>query len=204
MHFTTRNRERNCSKFVFIMTRLPAVMNVINNKCCGTFQARSWIIFHLQGKDYTRAWLAKLSTHRRRNINVFYTDWSIKRTIWLFIVDVYPVRYSKQNSYFVTGSFDFPNIANLCKQCYPDCESTGLKPVMDCNIPCIYFAQTQRWRMIISKYNTKAICYTGDSKYFRKYSMETLNILLYSLKNSMSEMSCAHNLLFMNLICIPD
>ena len=112
MHFTTRNRERNCSKFVFIMTRLPAVMNVINNKCCGTFQARSWIIFHLQGKDYTRAWLAKLSTHRRRNINVFYTDWSIKRTIWMFIVEVYPVRYSKQNSYFVTGSFDFPNIAN--------------------------------------------------------------------------------------------
>jgi GT2 family glycosyltransferase len=53
------------------MTRLPAILNVINNKCCGTFQARSWIIFHFQGKDSTRAWLAKLSTHRRRNIYVF-------------------------------------------------------------------------------------------------------------------------------------
>jgi hypothetical protein len=58
-------------KFVFIMTRLPAILNVINNKCCGTFQARSWIIFHFQGKDSTHAWLAKLSTHRRRNIYVF-------------------------------------------------------------------------------------------------------------------------------------
>jgi hypothetical protein len=38
-------------KFVFIMTRLPAILNVINNKCCGTFQARSWIIFHFQGKE---------------------------------------------------------------------------------------------------------------------------------------------------------
>ena len=34
----------------------------------------------------------------------------IKRTIWLF--EVYPVRYSKQRIYFITGSFDFPNIAN--------------------------------------------------------------------------------------------
>jgi hypothetical protein len=30
-------------------------------------------------RPQTRAWLAKLSTHRRRNIYVFYTDWSIKR-----------------------------------------------------------------------------------------------------------------------------
>ena len=27
----------------------------------------------------------------------------IKRTIWLFIVEVYPVRYSKQRIYFITG-----------------------------------------------------------------------------------------------------
>ena len=53
----------------------------------------------------------------------FYTDFSptvrsngIKRTIWLFIVEVYPVRYSKQRIYFITGSFDFQNIANMCKQ----------------------------------------------------------------------------------------
>jgi hypothetical protein len=77
--FATRDCERNCSKFVPIMTRLPAILNVINNKCCGTFQARSWIIFHLQGKHSTRAWLAKFSTYRRRNINIFYTGCSIKR-----------------------------------------------------------------------------------------------------------------------------
>jgi hypothetical protein len=67
------------------MTRLPAILNVINNKCCGTFQARSWIIFHLQGKHSTRAWLAKLSTHRRVEtyISSTQTDRSkgIKRTI---------------------------------------------------------------------------------------------------------------------------
>ena len=38
---------------------------------------------------------------------------SIKRTIWFFIVEVYPVRYSKQKIYFITGSFDFPSIANM-------------------------------------------------------------------------------------------
>jgi hypothetical protein len=145
MHFATRNRERNCSKFVFIMTRLPAVLNVIN------------IIFHLQGKDYTRAWLAKLSTHRRR----------IKRTC---LLHVYSWSVScpifKTKHLFCNGILWFPKHRLLCvnkcypavcKQCYPDCESTGLKPVMDCNIPCIYIAQTQRWRMITSKYNTKVI-----------------------------------------------
>ena len=35
----------------------------------------------------------------------------IKRTIWLFMVEVYPVRHSKQKIYFITGSFDFQNIA---------------------------------------------------------------------------------------------
>jgi hypothetical protein len=72
-----------CYKFVLIMTRFPAILNVINNKCCGTFQARSWIIFHLQGKHSTRAWLAKLSTHQialeTYISDIFYTDWSIKR-----------------------------------------------------------------------------------------------------------------------------
>jgi hypothetical protein len=38
----------------------------------------------------------------------------IKRTIWLFIVEVYPVRYLKQRIYFITGSFDFPNIVVVC------------------------------------------------------------------------------------------
>ena len=38
MQFATINRERNCSKFVLIMTRLPAILNVINNKCCVTFR----------------------------------------------------------------------------------------------------------------------------------------------------------------------
>ena len=74
MQFPTRNRERNCSKFVFIMTRLPAILNVINNKFCVTFHARNWIIFRLQGKDSRRAWLAKLSTLRCtacRNIHIF-------------------------------------------------------------------------------------------------------------------------------------
>jgi hypothetical protein len=119
--------KKSC-QFAFIMTRLPAILNVINNKCCGTFQARSWIIFHFQGKDSTRAWLAKLSTHSRRNIYVFHPNWSIKPQLidlrlltvikrfqmneWLFMVEVYPVRYSKQRIYFITGSFDFPNIAN--------------------------------------------------------------------------------------------
>jgi hypothetical protein len=42
----------------------------------------------------------------------------------------------------------------VCKQlCYFDCESTGLKPVMDCKIPFIYIAETQRSRMIMSKYS---------------------------------------------------
>ena len=41
------------------------ILNVINNKCCVTFQAGSWIIFHLQGKHSTRAWLAKFSRQRR-------------------------------------------------------------------------------------------------------------------------------------------
>jgi hypothetical protein len=27
------------------MTRLPAILNVMNNKFCVTFHARSWIIF---------------------------------------------------------------------------------------------------------------------------------------------------------------
>jgi hypothetical protein len=51
----------------------------------------------------------------RQVLHIFYTDWSIKRTIWLFIIEVYPVpavRYSKQRIYFITGSSDFPNIAN--------------------------------------------------------------------------------------------
>jgi hypothetical protein len=65
------------------MTKFPAILNVINNKCCGTFQARSWIIFHLQGKHSTRAWLAKLSTHQIAVetciSDIFYTDRSIKR-----------------------------------------------------------------------------------------------------------------------------
>jgi hypothetical protein len=61
LHFTCINKhDLYCSKFVLIMTRLRAVLNIINNKCCGTFKARSWIIFHLQGKHSTHAWLAKL------------------------------------------------------------------------------------------------------------------------------------------------
>jgi hypothetical protein len=97
-------------------------MSSIISVAVRTFQARSWIIFHFHGKDSThapglRSW-ARM--HRRRNIYVFYTDWSIKRyqmnDIWLFIVKVYPVRCSKQKIYFITGSFDFSNIANwqLC------------------------------------------------------------------------------------------
>jgi hypothetical protein len=45
------------------MTRLPAVLNVINNKCCGTFQARSWIIFHFQRNDSTHTRLASEVEH---------------------------------------------------------------------------------------------------------------------------------------------
>jgi hypothetical protein len=66
----------NVLNFIFIMTRLPAILNVINNMCYCTFQARSWIVFYFQGKDSTHA---KLYMHRRRNIYVFYSDWSIKR-----------------------------------------------------------------------------------------------------------------------------
>jgi hypothetical protein len=66
------------------MTRLPAILNVINNKGCITFQARSWIIFQLQGKHSTCAWLAKFSTYRRRNISILYTDCSIKQ--WYYRV----------------------------------------------------------------------------------------------------------------------
>jgi hypothetical protein len=55
------------------MTRLPAILNVINTKFCVTFHARSWIIFRLQGNDSGRAWLAGLSTLRCsacRNIHI--------------------------------------------------------------------------------------------------------------------------------------
>jgi hypothetical protein len=43
LHFICINKhDLYCSKFVLIMTRLPAILNVINNiKFCGTFQARS-------------------------------------------------------------------------------------------------------------------------------------------------------------------
>jgi hypothetical protein len=101
------------------MTRLPAVPNVINNKCCVTFQVRSWIIFHLQGKHPHAPGLRSLARIAVETyISSTQTDRSngIKRTIWFFIVEVYPVRYSKQNIYFITGSFDFPSIANMCKQ----------------------------------------------------------------------------------------
>jgi hypothetical protein len=30
-----------------------AILNAINNKYCLSFQTKSWIIFHLQGKDFT-------------------------------------------------------------------------------------------------------------------------------------------------------
>jgi hypothetical protein len=139
------------------MIRLPVILNVINNKCCGTFQATSWIIFHFQGKDSTRAWLAKLSMHRRRNIYVFpilSNDRSndTKWTIWLFMVEVYPVRNSTKDLFY-NGMLWFPKHRQLCvsNSCYLDCESTGLKPVMDCKIPFIYIAETQRSRMIMSK-----------------------------------------------------
>jgi hypothetical protein len=41
----------------------------------------------------------------------------------------------------------------VCKQCYPNCKSTGLKPVMNCKIPCIYIAETHRSSMIRSTYS---------------------------------------------------
>ena len=56
------------------LTRLFAILNIMNNKCCGTFQARSWIIFHLQVKHSHTRLACEVSTHRRRNIYIFYTD----------------------------------------------------------------------------------------------------------------------------------
>jgi hypothetical protein len=48
-----------------------AILNAINNKCCLSFQTKSWIIFHLQGKDFTCSWIAKLNTLRHKNIHLF-------------------------------------------------------------------------------------------------------------------------------------
>jgi hypothetical protein len=101
------------------MTRLPVILNVINNKCCGTFQATSWIIFHFEGKDSTRAWLAKLSMHRRRYICLPNSTPTTDRSnespherygcSWLkcILSDI------QQRIYFITGCFDFPNIPNF-------------------------------------------------------------------------------------------
>ena len=148
------------------MTRLPAILNVINNKCCGTFQARSWIIFHFQGKDSTRAWLAKSSTHRRRNIYVFpilhrLIDQTIPNERYMVVYGLSvscPIFETKD--LFYNGCFDFAN----SQLCYLDCESTGLKPVMDCKIPFIYIAETQRPRTIMSKTLSIAICYHTNAK----------------------------------------
>jgi hypothetical protein len=197
LHFICINKhDLYCSKFVLITTRLFAILNVMNNKCCGTFQARSWIIFHLQGKPSHTRLACEVSTHRRRNIHnyLLYTDWSIKRykrTIWLFIVEVYPVWYSKQRIYFITGSFDFPNIIRqLCVNNSAinfDCESTGLKPVMDFKIPFIYIAETQRSRTIMSKYSYLLQYHTnartppcGTTWIFRTIYAPDTGIVLYS------------------------
>ena len=68
----------------------------------------------------------------------------------------------------------------VCKQyCYLDCESTGLKPVMDCKIPFIYIAETQRSRMIMSK--TRSVAISSDERQdstvrFRACGTYNLNI----------------------------
>ena len=147
------------------MTRLPAILNVINNKCCGTFQARSWIIFHFQGKDSTRAWLAKSSTHRRRNIYVFpilhrLIDQTIPNErygcLWFKCI-LSDIRNK--------GWFDFAN-SQLCVNniAILTVKATGLKPVMDRKIPFIYIAETQRPRTIMSKTRSIAICYHTNAK----------------------------------------
>ena len=62
MHFATRNRERTYSKFVLIMTRLSAILNVINSKGCGAFQARGCMVWY--------GGMVKLYLNTRASINV--------------------------------------------------------------------------------------------------------------------------------------
>jgi hypothetical protein len=90
------------------MTRLPAILNAINNKCRVTFQARSWIIFHLQGKHSDphapglRS-LARIAVEASiSSTQAVRSSGGIKRTICLFMVEVHPVRHSKQKIYFIT------------------------------------------------------------------------------------------------------
>jgi hypothetical protein len=73
-------------------------------QCWFRFQATSWIPFYLQGKHFGHPWLANLSMLLRTNTRIFYNG--------LFTDEVYLFWYSKQRIYYITGSFDFPNIAN--------------------------------------------------------------------------------------------
>jgi hypothetical protein len=56
-------------------------------------------------------------------------------------------------SYWMTFPLTVVNFNHFFIQPAPDCESAWLKSVMNCKIPCIYIAETQRSRMIMSKYS---------------------------------------------------
>ena len=66
---------------------------------------------------------------------------------------------------FYNGCFDFAN-SQLCVNniAILTGKATGLKPVMDCKIPFIYIAETQRPRTIMSKTRSIAICYHTNAK----------------------------------------